>query len=32
MPNCLIGEALPFSEGAAPFVAINRIPQFVVLN
>ena len=32
MPNCLIGEALPFSEGAAPFVPINRIPQFVVLN
>jgi tRNA-2-methylthio-N6-dimethylallyladenosine synthase len=32
LPNCLVGEAMPPSADAVPFVPINRISQFVVLN
>jgi tRNA-2-methylthio-N6-dimethylallyladenosine synthase len=32
LPNCLVGEAMPFSVDAPPFVPISRISQFVVLN
>ncbi len=32
MPNCLIGEALPPTADATPFIPINRTPHFVVLN
>jgi tRNA-2-methylthio-N6-dimethylallyladenosine synthase len=32
LPNCLVGEALPPAADAAPFIPINRTPDFVVLN
>jgi tRNA-2-methylthio-N6-dimethylallyladenosine synthase len=32
LPNCLVGEAVPSSPGSAPFIPINRVPDFVVLN
>ena len=32
LPNCLVGEALTASPDAAPFIPIQRVPHFVVLN
>jgi tRNA-2-methylthio-N6-dimethylallyladenosine synthase len=32
LPNCLVGEAMPSSPDAAPFLPIQRASHFVVLN
>jgi len=32
LPNCLVGEAMPVASDAAPFLPVNRAPDFVVLN